>query len=212
MLCQSFRALAAATLGLATAALIAACGASSGLLGSGQASGLKNRLEAVVNAVGNGDCASATTAANSFSAAVANLPASVDGGLKSDLERAATKLTKDAQQRCQASTSPAGPTPPKHTTTHPHTTSTHSSTQPPSSTTTPIPSRPTTPATTTGPSGTTSGGAGIGGGGTSTSGGGGAKPGGGAQPGGGGGAQPRGGGAAQPRGKAAAKTSNGKTG
>jgi hypothetical protein len=183
------RALLAGGLGLAAASL-AACGSSSGLLPSGEASTLKTELSSVSNDITKGDCGNAARVIEAVQSQVANLPGSVDPVLVSDLGRGAQTVGALARTQCSGTVSTATNTSTSTTTTptttHPRTTSTPTTTTTTTptvtittptvttpSTTTPTPST-TTPATTTPPPGTTStganGGAGLPGSGTGTNG------------------------------------------
>ncbi|MHB8658091.1 MAG: hypothetical protein ACYC91_09080 [Solirubrobacteraceae bacterium] len=165
------RALLAGWLGFAAAFLVA-CGANSGLLSSDQASNLNAQLDQVSSDVSAGQCQAATSAAQSFRDAVANL-GSVSGTLTTYLKQGAATITELAARQCrqqtpaaQTSSTPMTPTVTSTTASTP-TSSTATSTTPTTST----PTQTTTaPATTTSGPGTTStsggsGGAGIGAGG-----------------------------------------------
>jgi hypothetical protein len=154
------RALLAGGLGLATA-FLAACGGGSGLLSTSQANMLTAEVNQASTYVSNGDCVSADNVLGRLQTQVANLPASINPTLVSDLDQGAATVRSLADKRCSGATgtgtdttrSPAV-TP---TTTNQNTTTTSTSTtQTQTETTTTQP--PTTPSTATTPpgSGTTS--------------------------------------------------------
>jgi hypothetical protein len=172
------RALLAGGLGFA-AALLAACGGSSGLLSGSQANNLNASLDQLSNAVDAGQCGAAANAVTTFSNAVVDLPPSVSATLTHNLEQGASTVAQLAAKDCQtASSTTSSTTTSSSTTTTSTPTSTSTTTSTPTTTTsTPTTTTSTTATTQTG-SGTTStdsgsGGAGLGGSGGGGSGGGG---------------------------------------
>ncbi len=179
------RALAAGGLGFAVSC-IAACGGGAGLLSGGQANGLNNQLLRVSSALSAGDCTTVQSAARAFASGVANLPASVNGTLRTDLDSAASSIGQSAVRQCQQSIATTTTTTTATSTTT--TAKTNTTTTPTTTTTTtPTTTTTTTPATTPTSPGTTStgssGGSGLGGGsgGAGSGGGGVGSPGGGNQ-------------------------------
>ncbi|MGI8429502.1 MAG: hypothetical protein ACR2OB_09415 [Solirubrobacteraceae bacterium] len=179
------RALLAGGLGFA-AALLVACGGGAGLLSTDQASSLNGTLGQVSAAVQAGQCGQAQRAATNLKNAVANLPASVNTTLQSNLNQGASTVAQLATNQCKTTTT----TTTRSTTTSTATSSSTTSTPTTTTTRTAPPPTSSTPTTTPSGSGTTStgppsGGAGVGngGGGPGT---GGAGPGNGGGPGGGG--------------------------
>ena len=174
------RALLGGGLGFAVSLIVAACGGSSGLLSSEQASTINSRLDQISSAVQAGDCRSASRATVSLGDAVASLPSTVSQSLRTNLDQAVSTVGKLASQDCQSAQSNKTPTSttittttttPTTTTTTTTTPSTATSTPHSNSTPTTTTSRPPTSSSTattppsTGTSSRGSGGAGIGGGG-----------------------------------------------
>ena len=175
------RALLGGGLGFAVSLIVAACGGSSGLLSSEQASTINSRLDQISSAVQAGDCRSASRATVSLGDAVASLPSTVSQSLRTNLDQAVSTVGKLASQDCQSAQSNKTPTSTTitTTTTTPTTTTTTTTTTPSTATSTPhsnstpttTTSRPPTSSSTattppsTGTSSRGSGGAGIGGGG-----------------------------------------------
>ena len=156
------RALLAAGLGFAASVLVA-CGGSTGLLSSNQASNLNDQLDAVSSAIDSGRCVDAANAASGFSDSVDSLPVSVNRRLAGNLRQGADAIRRLTVLDCRArSTIPTNTTPtntaPTHTSTAP--TSTNTSTRPSTSTSTSPTRTSTPPATTRTGSGTTTGGGG----------------------------------------------------
>jgi hypothetical protein len=146
----------AAALGVA-AALLVACGASSGkLIPAASAGPLQNDFEAIAGAAqsGNGNCSETEAAILKTEHDFATLPATIDSGLRSTLRQGISNLRKHALELCrqplaQPTTSTAAP---KTTTTHTTPTTT---TETQTSTTPSTPSTTTTAPATPGPGGGT---------------------------------------------------------
>jgi Flp pilus assembly protein TadG len=130
---------------------LAACGSSSGLLSSHQASSLRAGLDQINRALNQHDCSAAQSEAVALKSRVANLPGSVNGTVRNSLTQAASKLEVLVLRDCA----------PVATNTQPATTPTTTTTA--TTSTTPAapkkkPKKPhTTPATTPTPTGTTTG-------------------------------------------------------
>jgi len=162
--------LAAGSLGLGAAFLVA-CGESKGLISGADAGSVNGALDAVSNAIGNGNCRAANSAAADLRDQVASLPLTVDQRLRLNLAQGASTVSELAARDCRQTTPTT--TRPQPTTTEPPTTT--GTTPTTTETTTTQTTTETTPTTTKPPP-------------TSPNGGGGA-PSGGASPGGGAGSQ-----------------------
>jgi hypothetical protein len=156
------RALLAGALGFAVS-LIAACGGGAGLLSANQASTLNSRLDQVSSDLSQGRCGAVPTATQGLANAILNLPATVSGTLRRDLDQAANQVTTLAVQQCHqattAKTTPTNTTTTNTTTTNTTPTNTTTTNTTPTNTTTTN----TTPATTPTNPGTTTGSSGGGG-------------------------------------------------
>lgn len=157
------RALLASGLGFAVS-LIAACGGGAGLLTGDQANTLNSKASEVSSALAAGHCGAAKTAARGLVQEVANLPNTVDGSLRQNLDLGATTISQLASQQChpvatQPQTTPTTTSTPTTTAT----TTTPTTTTPTTTATTTTPTT-TTTTTTTGSGGGSSGGGGLGGG------------------------------------------------
>lgn len=162
--------LAAGSLGLGAAFLVA-CGESKGLISGADAGSVNGALDAVSNAIGNGNCRAANSAAADLRDQVASLPLTVDQRLRLNLAQGASTVSELAARDCRETTTTTTQTQP--TTTEPPTTTQTTPTT--TETTTTQTTTETTPTTTQPPP-------------TPPNGGGGA-PSGGASPGGGAGSQ-----------------------
>ena len=96
------RALAVAGATLATAALIAACGGSGGLIPSASAGTLRIDLARISADVVQQDCTAATTDIATANNDVNNLPTSVNTSLLTELQNGLTALATKALTECQA--------------------------------------------------------------------------------------------------------------
>jgi hypothetical protein len=163
------RAVLAGGLGFAAAFLVA-CGGGSGLLSSDQNGKLQSQLDRIQSAVTSGNCQAATSAADSFSTEVQNLPPTVNSTLRSGLSQDANTVGTLAAKDCQAattttptstSTSTTNSTTTTTTTKSATTTPTSTSTTPTSTSTSTSSSTATTPPTSGTSSTGGSGGAGL---------------------------------------------------
>lgn len=111
--------LAAGSLGLGAAFLVA-CGESSDMLSAADAGGVNGALDAVSNAVGNGNCRAAAGAAADLRDQVASLPLTVNPRLRRNLSEGASTVSELAAQDCRQTTTTTTQTQP--TTTEPPTT------------------------------------------------------------------------------------------
>src|SRR5690349_5696368 len=171
------RAVLAGALGFA-AAFVVACGGSSGLLSSNDASSLNNQLDSVSSALASKNCGDVSSATSQLADDVVNLPASINSTLRNNLTQGVSTIAQLARRQCanvpstptvQTSTTPTNTTTTQtHTETTP-TTPTHTNTTPttPTNTSTNPATTPTTPGTTS----TGTGGAGVGQGAGNSSGG-----------------------------------------
>jgi hypothetical protein len=154
----ALRAFVAGGLGFAVS-LIAACGGSSNVLPSDQATALRTKLDQLQLALNSGDCAGVTSALDGLASDVNNLPTSVNDTIRANLATGVSTVERLASAKC--------PTPGTSRTTTTHTTTTPTTTQtvPTTPTTTPAhTTTTTTPATTpTTPGTNTSTGPGSGG-------------------------------------------------
>ena len=103
------RALLAGGLGFAVSCL-AACGGGAGLLSGDQASTLNNQLTRISSALAAGDCSAVQSASDGLARAVANLPTSVNGTLRQDLDQGASTVGQLAVQQCHSATTQTSPT------------------------------------------------------------------------------------------------------
>jgi hypothetical protein len=88
---------------LAAAVALAACGGgSSGLLAPSQAAILGNDLSALEDALTSHSCSATQSALSRLGNSLANLPASVDGRLRSNLQRGYVELNGTAPKQCHA--------------------------------------------------------------------------------------------------------------
>ena len=171
------RALLTGGLGFAVSLAVAACGGSSSLLSSDQASTINQELNQISTALQAGNCQGVSSATVNLSQAVAALPSSVSATLRSNLDQGVSAVGQLANRDCKpaqatsipttsttTSTTPSSTT--TTTTTTPTTTTTQTTTTTPTTTTTAPPPATSTSATTPARPGTTStgsGGAGLGG-------------------------------------------------
>lgn len=97
------KALACAAISALAAALLAACGGSSGLIPAGNAGPLRADFEAVANAAenGNGDCSQTQAAISKTEGDFESLPASVDRRLRARLSEGITHLRSQALIACK---------------------------------------------------------------------------------------------------------------
>ena len=161
------RAILAGALGFA-AAFVVACGGSSGLLSSNDASSLNNQLDSVSSALASKNCGDVSSATSRLADDVVNLPSSINSTLRNNLTQGVSTIAQLARRQC--ANVPSTPTTQTDTTTtETTTTQTHTTTTPttPTNTTTTPATTPTTPGTTS----TGTGGAGVGGGNGTSSGG-----------------------------------------
>jgi hypothetical protein len=150
------RALVAGGLGFAVS-LIAACGGGgSGLLSSAQASSLSSQIQQARADFNRGDCSGATSVLAQVVQGIQNLPSSVNGTLRSNLNQGVQTVQSLVRSQCGASATTTSTT--RSTTTQAPTTST---TPTQTQTTTTSTATTTTPTGTT-PTGPGSGGAGFG--------------------------------------------------
>lgn len=86
-----------------SAALLSACGGTSGLIPEGNAGPLRSDFEAVANAAenGNGNCAGTEKAIEKTEADFNNLPSSVDSQLRRTLEKGIQHLASQAHVACK---------------------------------------------------------------------------------------------------------------
>lgn len=86
-----------------SAALLSACGGTSGLIPEGNAGPLRSDFEAVASAAesGNGNCAGTEKAIEKTEADFRNLPSSVDSGLRSRLSEGIEHLASQARVACK---------------------------------------------------------------------------------------------------------------
>ena len=144
------RALAAALLALAAAAVLAACGSSGkGLIPSASAGPLVGDFENVLQAAesGGGNCSATEAALAKTEEDFRLLPSTVNSGLRSNLHQGIANLRLRAHELCAepSTASTHTTTTTKTTTTPPKPTTTPTTTTPPKTTTTPPPSTTTTP-------------------------------------------------------------------
>jgi hypothetical protein len=141
------RLLAALTLGLASASLLACSTSTKGLIPAGDAGPLQSDFETVQQAAENGDgnCATTEAALLKTNEDLAALPATVDAGLRSNLRQGVENLRTRALALCAQ---PLPQTTATNVTPAPATTTTTPTTTPTSTTTTPTTTTPTTTSTT----------------------------------------------------------------
>lgn len=84
-----------------SAALLSACGGTSGLIPEGNAGPLRSDFEAVANAAENGNCAGTEKAIEKTQADFNNLPSSVDSQLRRTLEKGIQHLASQARVACK---------------------------------------------------------------------------------------------------------------
>src|SRR3954453_1957367 len=97
--------LLAATRGVVCAVLLAACGSdNSKLIPQRDASALKRYADRVGAAVDSEDCQTAAVEIQRALARIAALPAKVDSGLRSNLEKGFQNLAQRAARECQGTT------------------------------------------------------------------------------------------------------------
>ena len=96
--------LLAAALGVACAMLVACGGDDKGLIPGRDASALKRYADRVDQAVAAQDCQAATRDVAAAIARIGKLPASVDSGLRQNLEDGFNNLARQAASKCQAAT------------------------------------------------------------------------------------------------------------
>jgi hypothetical protein len=156
---HGLRALAAGGLGLAVS-LLAACGSSSGLLSSTDASSLSSLIGQVSTDVSQGDCGAVPGDLGSLTQTFDNLPGSLNASLRDHLGQGVEKVRALALARCPSATSTPTTTTTATTTARTTTTPTTATTTSPARTTT---TAPTTTATQPANTGTTSTGPGSGG-------------------------------------------------
>lgn len=142
------RMLAALTLGLASASLLACSSSTKGLIPASNAGPLQSDFEAVQQAAENGDgnCSNTEAALLKTNEDLAALPATVDAGLRSNLRQGVNNLRTRALALCAQplpQTTATNVTPPPTTTT-----TTPTTTTPTTTTTTPTTTTPTTTSTT----------------------------------------------------------------
>ncbi len=103
--------LLAATLGVACSALVA-CGGSNddNLIPGRDAEALKRYADRVGTAVGQQDCAEAQTDVARAIKRIGALPATVDPDLRANLEEGFNNLARQAEAKCQGTTTEATPT------------------------------------------------------------------------------------------------------
>jgi len=159
--------LAAGSLGLGAAFLVA-CGESKGLISGADAGSVNGALDAVSNAIGNGNCRAANSAAADLRDQVASLPLTVDQRLRVNLAQGASTVSelavKDCRQTTPTPTRPQPTTPEQPTTTETTPTTTETTTtQTTTETTSTTPTQPP-PTSPNGGGGAPSGGASPGGG------------------------------------------------
>lgn len=173
------RAVLAGGLGFAVS-LIAACGGGAGLLSGSQSSAMNSQLDAISQALSDGQCgAPLSSAVSSFNEYVSGLPSKVNAALRANLLQGASTVSQLAAQGCttaaatttttsqssSTSTSSSSTTPttttsstttstPTSTSTSTSTTTTDTTTSSSSSSTTPTSSTTSTAATDTTTSGT----------------------------------------------------------
>src|SRR5271167_3737066 len=138
------RALVAGGLGFVVS-FVVACGGSGGLLSHDQASTLNGQLDQVSSALATGDCGAVTNATSGLTAAVADLPDSVNATLRANLAQGAQTVQSLAGVHCQqtsTATTATTTTPSTTTTTHTVSTATTPTVATPAST---IPTPATTP-------------------------------------------------------------------
>ena len=103
--------LLAATLGVACSALVACGGSNSDkLIPSRDAQALKRYADRVGTAVGQQDCAEAQTDVARAIKRIGALPATVDPDLRANLEEGFNNLARQAEAKCQGTTTEATPT------------------------------------------------------------------------------------------------------
>jgi hypothetical protein len=153
------RLLVAALLGLAAAALVCSCGASTkGLIPASDAGPLQSDFETVQQAAehGDGSCSTTEAALVKTNEDLSSLPSTVDSGLRNNLRQGVANLRDRALALCAqplVQTTATDAAPPTSTTTNPATTSTPITT--PTTTTQTTPTTPATTPTTTTPGGGT---------------------------------------------------------
>ena len=97
--------LLAAALGVVCAVLVAACGGDdSKLIPQRDAQALKRYADRVGAAVDSQDCQTAAVEVQRAQDRIAELPASVDGGLRANLEQGFQNLAQRAARECQGTT------------------------------------------------------------------------------------------------------------
>ena len=117
------RAVLAGALGFA-AAFVVACGGSSGLLSSNDASSLNNQLDSVSSALASKNCGDVSSATSQLADDVVNLPASINSTLRNNLTQGVSTIAQLARRQC-ANVPPTPTTQTKTTTTDTTTTQTH---------------------------------------------------------------------------------------
>ncbi|WP_210493948.1 hypothetical protein [Patulibacter sp. SYSU D01012] len=127
------------------AAALAGCGSGKGLLDGSSAEDLQKSVSAVEQAVADGRCDEAASAAREGLQRVGDLPSSVDGALKDRLREGFRALREKADSECEERTPTTETTPPPTTeTTPPETTETTPPETTPDDTTTTDPDDTTT--------------------------------------------------------------------
>jgi hypothetical protein len=160
------RAIPAGGLGFAVSLLVAACGGGSGLLTGDQSNAISNQLSQISSALQAGDCSTVSKSTVDLAHEVAQLPASVNPTLRSNLDQGVSTVGQLANQECRPASTTRTTTSSTSTTSSTTTTTstpTQTSTTAPATTTTSTTSSATTPSS-TGTTSTGSGGAGLGGG------------------------------------------------
>jgi hypothetical protein len=110
--------LLAAALGVVCAVLVAACGGDdSKLIPQRDAEALNRYADRVGAAVDSQDCQTAAVEVQRAQDRIAELPASVDGGLRANLEEGFQNLAQRAARECQGTTTTPTETTPTETTT-----------------------------------------------------------------------------------------------
>src|ERR1700760_2599103 len=121
------RAILAGALGFA-AAFVVACGGSSGLLSSNDASSINNQLDSVSSALASKNCGDVSSATSQLADDVVNLPSSINSTLRNNLTQGVSTITKLARRQC--ANVPPTPTTQTDTTPQTTTTQTHTNTTP----------------------------------------------------------------------------------
>ena len=128
---------------------LGACGGSTGLLSSSEATSLNDQLDSVDAAVAAGDCPAAALASARLKAAAISLSPTVDSALRSNLSEGASTVAKLALTDCSASSTTTTTTPSTTSSTTTPTTSSSTSSSTSTSTSTSSSTTTTTPTTTT---------------------------------------------------------------